>query len=90
MKIKTYVPRHSDVVTAIQWDGENKDEVIEFVKKFTTATVTFSVTDLVVHYGDGDAMHHMWVTPGWYIIAYTGMIETMGPIKFNDFYKPEE
>ena len=94
MDFKTYVPRHPDFVIAIQWDGENKDEVIEFVDKWgkaaaKDASVTFSGDDLIVHYGNGDAMYHMWVTPGWYVIAHTGMLDTMGPIMFNDFYKPE-
>lgn len=91
MEFKTYVPRYTDIVTAIQWDGENKNEVIEFVEKFMTATVTFSDNDLVVHYGDGDAMNHTWVTPGWYLISHSnGMFDTMGPIMFTDFYKVEE
>ena len=91
MDFKTYVPRYTDIVAAIQWDGKNKEEVIEFVEKFMTATVTFSDNDLVVHYGDGDAMNHIWVIPGWYLISHSnGMFDTMGPIKFTDFYKPEK
>ena len=95
MNFKTYVPRHPDSVIAIQWDGENKDEVIEFVDKWgkaadKNASVTFWYDDLIVHHGNGDVMYHMWVTLGWYVIAHTEMLKTMSPIMFDELYKPEE